>query len=60
VRFAACTTGGADALFAAAGRFSLGSLRPGGYVLQISAVTNDPQHPGRRRTAIQRMAFDVQ
>jgi VWFA-related protein len=51
---------GADALFAAAGRFSLGSARPGSYVLQISAVTSDPQHPGRSRTAVQRMAFDVQ
>lgn len=46
--------------FAAAGELKLGTLAPGSYVLQISAVTNDRARAGRSRTALQRMPFDVQ
>jgi hypothetical protein len=46
--------------FAAAGGLSLGKMPAGSYVLQISAMTPDPKQPGRNRTAIQRIPFDVQ
>ncbi|MEO6238107.1 MAG: VWA domain-containing protein [Vicinamibacterales bacterium] len=51
---------GGDRRFAAGGGLALGALRPGSYVLQISAVTADAQRPGRSRTAIQRIGFEVQ
>ena len=49
-----------DRRFAAAGELKLGALPPGSYVLQISAVTSDRARPGRSRTALQRVPFDVQ
>jgi VWFA-related protein len=51
---------GADLPFAAAGSFRVGGLAPGSYILQIAAVTSDPAHVGRSRTAVQQIAFDVQ
>jgi VWFA-related protein len=45
--------------FGAAGELQIAGLSPGSYVLQVTAVTDDPKRPGRSRTAIQRTTFDV-
>lgn len=51
---------GGDPRFAAAGGVKLGErLPPGGYVLQVSAMTSDPKRQGRSRTAVQRIGFEV-
>lgn len=47
--------------FAARGSLKLGeALPPGTYVLQVAAATPDPTRSGRTKTAVQRIAFDVQ
>jgi VWFA-related protein len=51
---------GGDPRFAAAGGVKLGEgLPPGGYVLQVSAMTSDPKRQGRSRAAVQRIGFEV-
>jgi VWFA-related protein len=45
--------------FGIAGELRIAGLAPGSYVLQVSAVTEDPRRAGRSRTAIQRTTFDV-
>jgi hypothetical protein len=51
---------GGDPRFAAAGGVKLGErLPPGGYVLQVSAMTSDPKRQGRSRIAVQQIGFDV-
>jgi VWFA-related protein len=45
--------------FGAAGGLQIAKLPPGSYVLQVTAVTEDPRRSGRSRTAIQRTTFDV-
>ena len=51
---------GGERRFAAAGRLKLGEgLPPGNYVLQISATTADSPGERSRRTAAQRISFDV-
>jgi VWFA-related protein len=45
--------------FGAAGELQIAKLPPGSYVLQVTAVTEDPRRSGRSRTAIQRTTFDV-
>jgi hypothetical protein len=50
---------GGTARFGAAGELQIAGLSPGSYVLQVTAVTDDPKRPGRSRTAIQRTTFDV-
>ncbi len=52
---------GSDRRFAATGGLKLGEDLPAGsYVLQIAAATADVKREGAVRTAIQRIAFDVQ
>jgi VWFA-related protein len=50
---------GGTGRFGIAGELRIAGLAPGSYVLQVSAVTEDPRRAGRSRTAIQRTTFDV-
>jgi VWFA-related protein len=50
---------GGSRRFGAAGELQIAKLPPGSYVLQVTAVTEDPRRAGRSRTAIQRTTFDV-
>jgi hypothetical protein len=50
---------GSSRRFGAAGELQIAKLAPGSYVLQVTAVTEDPRRSGRSRTAIQRTTFDV-
>jgi VWFA-related protein len=51
---------GGASRFAASGGLRLGEgLPPGSYVLQVSATTPDSKRQGSRKTALQRIGFDV-
>ena len=48
-------------VFAAAGGLGLGEgLTPGSYVLQVVATLGDDARSAQRRTAVQRIAFEVE